>query len=226
MGRARNAGGMLGVCRAVSMPKGRGGEGETERATGAEGIASVRERPSVRVRALRAREGGCGVWARASELDLRLLAHRAARTGSRPRGAQSAGRGRRPPPRQALHSAARWACAGRCAIPGSCGRAQRPVGPSWGQGLRRHTCRVVKGHGATQNGSSERSSLAEAPPLLPSLDRNSRSSLFCAYTAALHLPAKRRKGAQLPRPIPLHPPRISKFARLPATVPVMRKSFN
>ena len=63
---------------------------------------------------------------------------------------------------------------------------------------------VVKGHGATQNGSSERSSLAEAPPLLPSLDRNKRSSLFCAYTAALHLPAKRRKGAQLPRPIKIH----------------------
>ena len=72
----------------------------------------------------------------------------------------------------------------------------------------------------------ERDSVAEPLPLHPPLDQNTRSSFFCAFTAALHLPAKGEKGAQLPRPIPLHPPCVGKFARLPATVPVMRKSFN
>ena len=56
------------------------------------------------VGSLRAREGGCGAWVRTSELDLDLLARRAAPGRSRPRGARSAGRGRRPPPHPTVMS--------------------------------------------------------------------------------------------------------------------------
>jgi len=55
-------------------------------------------------------------------LELDLLVRRAAQGRSRPRGARGAGRGRRPPPRKPLRSAACWICAGRCTIPGSCER--------------------------------------------------------------------------------------------------------
>ena len=66
--RARNAGGVLGVCGATRRGQGRGGEGKAEGAGGAEAGARVSERSGGWMGSLRAREGGCGAWARTSEL--------------------------------------------------------------------------------------------------------------------------------------------------------------
>ena len=60
------------------------------------------------------------------------------------------------------------------------------------------------GLGATKNGSWECASIAEAHPLQLTLDLNGRSFLFCASTAAFHLPAKAEKGAQLRRVTATH----------------------
>ena len=104
---------------------------EGVRASEAEGVASlvasVRDRRYVcrRGRCVRAR-AGAGRMRAPPALELDLLVRRAAQGRSRPRGARGAGRGRRsaPTPQTALRSAACWTCAGRCAIPGSCERAQ------------------------------------------------------------------------------------------------------
>ena len=98
-------------------------EGRRGRASEAEGVASVRDRRHVCVcgRCARAR-AGAGRMRAPPALELDLLVRRAAQGRSRPRGAQGAGRGRRPPPRKPLRSAVYWTCAGRCTIPGSCER--------------------------------------------------------------------------------------------------------
>ena len=98
-------------------------EGRRGRASEAEGVASVRYRRHVCVcgRCARTR-AGAGRMRAPPALELDLLVRRAAQGRSRPRGARGTGRGRRPPPRKPLRSAACWICAGRCTIPGSCER--------------------------------------------------------------------------------------------------------
>jgi hypothetical protein len=144
-------------------------------------------------RCVRAR-AGAGRMRAPPALELDLLVRRAAQGRSRPRGARGAGRGRRPPPRKPLRSAACWTCAGRCAIPGSCERAQRPAGPARGQALQRHIQRDHHGLGATKNAAWKGASLAQAHPHRPAIEQNSRSLFLCACTAALHhLPEEKRR---------------------------------
>ena len=65
---------------------------------------------------------------------------------------------------------------------------------SRGQAIYGYLTRRLTAPGGTKNTSGKRASLAEARPIRPVIDQNSRSMLLCACTAARHLPARGEKA--------------------------------
>jgi hypothetical protein len=137
----------------------------------------------------RARVGG----ARTFRLDLGLLARRQRQDVVDPGGLEVRGRGECPDP-AAGYLAGVLAQLARAPSPAPASSCTAIVSFSRGQAIYGYLTRRLTAPGGTKNTSGKRASLAEARPIRPVIDQNSRSMLLCACTAARHLPARGEKA--------------------------------
>ena len=126
-------------------------------------------------------------------LDLTLLARRQREDGVDPEGLDVRGRGECPDP-AARYTARTWAHMAGAPSPAPASSCTAIVSFSRGQAIYGYLTRRLTAPGGTKNTSGKRASLAEARPIRPVIDQNSRSMLLCACTAARHLPARGEKA--------------------------------